>query len=212
MGDRPTICVVDDDDSLRRALERLLHTKGYRVASFSCGEDLLESRLDEQIACLLLDLQLPGLSGLQLQRAFLEKSIFVPIVFISGHGTIPSAIQAVKSGAAGFLTKPFTEKDLVTEIENALAVHRRQSAQRSEMAGIRQRFGTLTRRETEIFNYVVSGKLNKQTASELGIVINTVKVHRRRVMRKMHAESLADLVVMAQKLESPGERELRQFR
>lgn len=199
-GDEPTVFVVDDDDSLRKALARLLRTKGYRAVTFSSAEEFLREHLDVQIACMLLDLQLPGLSGLELQNSLSQQGIVIPVVFVTGHGTIPTAIQAVKAGAIGFLTKPFTEEELVGEIENAFAVARRQFTERAEIASIRQRFGTLTKRESEIFSFVVSGKLNKQTASELGIVTNTVKVHRRRVMRKMHAESLADLVVMAQRL------------
>jgi FixJ family two-component response regulator len=205
MGDRPTVFLVDDDDSLRRALERLLYGNGYHVATFSSAEEFLSEPLEDQVACLLLDLQLPGLNGLELQNSLLRRGIFMPIVFISGHGTIPAAIQAVKSGAVGFLTKPFTETELLTETENALGVSRSRFTERSEIASLRQRFDTLTRRESEIFGFVVSGRLNKQTASELGIVTNTVKVHRRRVMRKMHAESLADLVVMAQKLRITNE-------
>jgi len=200
MRELPTVYVVEDDASLRRALERLLDAKGYSVSTFASAEAFLNERLSALIACLVLDLQLPGLSGLDLQNALLRRNILLPIIFISGHGTIPSAIRAVKLGAVGFLTKPFSQDQLVVEIDNALAVSRSETARRSELASLRQRFERLTKRESEIFQFVTSGKLNKQTASDLGIVINTVKVHRRRVMKKMQAESLADLVVMAQKL------------
>ena len=212
LGDSPIVFVVDDDNSVRNALKRLLSAKGYRVAAFSSAEAFLGENLVPQIACLVLDLQLPGLSGLELQSALLRQNIFLPIVFISGHGTIPVAVRAVKSGASGFLTKPFTEDQLISEIEAALAVCRIDFKNRSEIEAIRQRFGTLTRREREVFAAVVTGKLNKQTASNLGIDINTVKVHRRRVMKKMQAESLADLVVMAQKVhaETRGGKELEQ--
>jgi FixJ family two-component response regulator len=209
--DRPTVFVVDDDDSLRKALRRLLQTKGYEVTCFSSAEEFLKESLEVQIACLLLDLQLPGLSGLELQHDLLQRDIFMPIVFISGHGTIPTAIRAVKSGAVGFLIKPFTEDELVAEIEGALAVSRSEFSKRCEISDVRQRFETLTKRESEIFAFVVSGKLNKQTASQLGIGTHTVKVHRGRVMRKMQAASLADLVVMAQKLRLPAESTLRRM-
>ena len=200
LDDRPMVFVVDDDDSIRKALERLLCAKGYRVAAFSSAEAFRKEPLVPQIACLVLDLQLPGLSGLELQDSLLRQNIFLPIVFISGHGTIPTAVRAVKAGASGFLTKPFTDDQLIAEIETALATCRVESTNRSEIETVRQRLGTLTRRESEVFASVVTGKLNKQTASDLGIDINTVKVHRRRVMRKMQAQSLADLVIMAQKL------------
>jgi FixJ family two-component response regulator len=205
IGDRTTIFVVEDDDSVRTALERLLCSKGYHVVTFCSAEAFLNERFDSRVACLLLDLQLPGLSGLELQTSLMRRDVFVPIVFISGHGTIPTARQAVKSGAVGFLTKPFTQDELLPEIENAVAVSRSRLTELSEISTLRRRFESLTRRESEIFNFVVSGRLNKQTASELGIVTNTVKVHRRRVMRKMRAESLAQLVMMAQKLSTTAQ-------
>jgi FixJ family two-component response regulator len=202
--DRPIVFVVDDDDSVRKALDRLLRIKGYRVATFASAEEFLAEPLEMAVGCLVLDLQLPGLDGLELQKSLFERGVSLPIVFVTGHGTIPTAIRAVKSGAMGFLTKPFSDTELIVEIENALAVCRSQFAERSELERIRQCFGTLTKRESQILSFVVTGKLNKQTAAELGIVTNTVKVHRRRVMRKMHAESLADLVVMAQKIGLSG--------
>lgn len=196
----PTVYVVEDDASLRRALERLLQVKGYRTVTFASAEAFLDECFHEPVACLVLDLQLPGLSGLDLQNTLLRRDIFLPIIFISGHGTIPSAIRAVKLGAVGFLTKPFTEDQLIEEVDNALTVSRSEIAKRSELAMLRQRFEKLTKREIEVFQFVTVGKLNKQTAFDMGIVTNTVKVHRRRVMKKMQAESLADLVLMAQKL------------
>ena len=201
MGERPTVFVVDDDDSVRRGLERLLQTKGYRTVSFASAEEFLREKVDHQVACLVLDVNLPGLNGLELQNWLSQRGILLPIIFITGHGDVPMAVRAVKSGAASFLVKPFSEKALVTEIEEALAICRRKFQEHSETASIQRYYGTLTAREREILAFVVSGKLNKQTASDLGIVENTVKVHRRRVMRKMHAESVAELVVMAQKLQ-----------
>lgn len=206
IGDKPTVFVVDDDRSVRKGLERLLRLKGYQVESFASAEEFLQEEINAQIACLVLDINLPGLNGLDVQNFLLKQGILLPIVFITGHGDIPTAVRAVKSGAVSFLTKPFGEAELISEIENAFTLCRNELQQRSEIAHIQQRYATLTERESEILSFVVSGKLNKQTASELGIVENTVKVHRRRVMRKMHAESVAELVVMTQKLNLPTQR------
>jgi FixJ family two-component response regulator len=206
IGERPTVFVVDDDHSVRKGLDRLLRLKGYQVESFASAEEFLQHEMNAQVGCLVLDINLPGLNGLDVQNFLLQQGILLPIVFITGHGDIPTAVRAVKSGAISFLTKPVGETELVREIENAFALCRNQLQHRSEIANIQQRYSTLTERETEILSFVVSGKLNKQTASELGIVENTVKVHRRRVMRKMHAESVAELVVMTQKLNLPPQR------
>jgi FixJ family two-component response regulator len=200
MIERPTVFVVDDDDSVRKGLERLLRLRGYRVESFPTAEEFLKQKIEYKVICLVLDVTLPGINGLDVQNFLLRQGILVPIIFITGRADIPTAVRALKSGAVNFLTKPFGEIELVTEIENAFAICRSESEQRTEVADIRHRYTTLTERESEILSFVVKGRLNKQTASELGIVENTVKVHRRRVMRKMHAESLAELVMMTQKL------------
>jgi FixJ family two-component response regulator len=205
IGKRPTIFVVDDDPSVRKALERLLFVNGYNAVSFASAEDFLNERVIPPLGCLVLDVNLPGLNGLELQSALLKRGISLPIIFITGHGNIPMAVRAVKTGATGFLTKPFSEKELVSEIENALAICLRASQEHSELAILRERFDTLSPRERQILSFVVSGKLNKQTAFDLGIVENTVKVHRRRVMTKMHAQSVAELVLMAHKLNLASE-------
>jgi FixJ family two-component response regulator len=198
------VFVVDDDPSVRKGLDRLLRIKGYRVSSFASAEEFLRERLTPQVACLVLDVNLPGLNGIELQNWLVQQGIFLPVIFITGHGNIPMAVRAVKSGAISFLTKPFSEAELAVEIENAMDLYRREFQERSEIASLQQRFSTLTSRESQIFSFVISGRLNKQTAYELGIVENTVKVHRRRVMRKMHAESVAELVLMGQKLHLPA--------
>ena len=200
MGERPAVFVVDDDDSVRTGLARLLQARGYRAECFASAEEFLLERRDLRIACLLLDISLPGLNGFELQKQLARRGILLPIIFITGHGDVPMAVRALKAGAFSFLTKPFGEGELISEVEKALSICHREIALRSEMAAIQERYGTLTPRESQILSFVTSGKLNKHTAAELGIVENTVKVHRRRVMRKMQAESVADLVIMAQKL------------
>jgi FixJ family two-component response regulator len=209
MIERPTVFVVDDDDSVRKGLERLLRLRGYRVESFPSAEEFLKQKIEYKVICLVLDVTLPGINGLDVQNFLLRQGILVPIIFITGRADIPTAVRALKSGAVNFLTKPFGEIELVTEIENAFAICRSESEQRTEVADIRHRYTTLTERESEILSFVVKGRLNKQTASELGIVENTVKVHRRRVMRKMHAESLAELVMMTQKLNLSPQQQQR---
>lgn len=198
---RPTVFVVDKDLSVRTALEHLFESKGCLVQCFTSAEEFLKTDIEAPIACIVAEVNLPGLNGLELQDFILQRGDLLPIVFMSGHADIATVVRAIKAGALGFLAKPFVENELFVEIEKAFAVCRNELHERLEIAEIKRRHSTLTNRESEILFHVVSGKLNKQTASELGIVEDTVKVHRRRVMRKMMAKSVAELVLMAQKLD-----------
>ena len=202
------IAVVDDDLSVREGLESLIRSAGCRVETFASAQEFLARPHTEAPNCLILDLQLPGLSGLDLQKRMAEVGPEIPIVFLTGHGNIPASVRAMKAGAVEFLTKPFDDEELLHAIQEAIERDRRNRQQHTEMHELQVRYELLTVREREVMQQVVSGLLNKQVAAELNITEFTVKVHRGQVMRKMRADSLADLVRMADKL---GIRRLRGF-
>jgi FixJ family two-component response regulator len=194
------VFVVDDEPEVRISTARLLQSADLRVETFGSAQEFLNSRPQDTPGCLVLDVRLPGLSGLDLQRALLEADIQIPIVFITGHGDIPMSVQAMIAGAVNFLTKPFRDQDLLDAIGQALERDRVARRQRAESAILRRRYAQLTPRERDVMAHVVAGLLNKQIAAELGTSEQTVKVHRYHVMHKMQAQSLADLIRMAENL------------
>jgi FixJ family two-component response regulator len=194
------VFVIDDDKSMREALHSLIRSVGLRVVTFGSADEFLQSERPDVPACLILDVRMPGLSGLDLQRDLSEGNIHIPIIFITGHGDIPMSVRAMKAGAVEFLTKPFRDQDLLDAIQQALDRDRRARSQQADSADLRSRFHSLTPRETEVFELVVKGLLNKQIALQLGTSEITIKLHRRQVMEKMAADSLADLVRMSERL------------
>jgi len=205
MTQAPVVFVVDDDPSVRSSLKFLMSSVGLQVESFDSADALLQRKLPDAPSCLVLDVRLRGLSGLDFQRELAARNCHMPIIFITGHGDIPMSVRAMKAGAVEFLTKPFRDQDLLDAVRLALEKDRERRERKKEVSDLKERFNSLTPREQKVISMVVSGMLNKQIADQLGTAENTVKVHRSRAMEKMHAQSVAELVKMIAKLESSVE-------
>jgi FixJ family two-component response regulator len=199
-SERPCVHVIDDDASFRRAVSRLLQAEGFSVREYSSAGEFLISSPERYSGCILLDLRLPGPTGLELQEALRQRGIHLPIVFLSGHGDIPMSVRAMKAGALDFLTKPVKRPDLLKAVRDAVVQDTAERARREQLRTCQERYATLTPRERQVFQYVVDGRLNKQIASELGTSQRTVKAHRSQVMRKMQVHSVAELVHVAEQI------------
>jgi FixJ family two-component response regulator len=195
--------VVDDDNGMRRGICRLLEAAGYETRSYASAGDFLLHDASDTPGCVLLDLKMPGPSGLELQEALASRSDPLPVVFLTGHGDVAASVRALKAGASDFLTKPVSRETLLAAVDNALAQDAARRAERDELRGLRERYLTLTPREREVFALVVAGRLNKQIATEIGAAERTVKAHRAQVMEKMRVDSLAELVRVASRLDLP---------
>ncbi len=202
----PVVFVIDDDPSVRSSLKFLLSTVGLQVESLDSADSFLHKKPPDVPSCLVLDVRMPGLSGLDFQHELARRHIHIPVVFLTGHGDIPMTVRAMKAGAVEFLTKPFRDQDLLDAVRVALERDRARREQEKEVADLQRRYDSLTSREQQVISMLVSGMLNKQIAGQLGTAESTVKVQRSRAMEKMHAESLVDLVRMIEKIKGPSEK------
>lgn len=200
LADVPTVFVIDDDADIRASIQGLLKSAGLRSEGFERAEQFLRTKLSDSPSCLILDVSLPGINGLEFQQQLTKAGLRIPIIFVTGHGDIPMSVKAMKSGAVEFLTKPLKRHALLEAIQQALARDSIRRQEQADMALLQKRYDTLSRRQHQVMVLVVSGLLNKQIASELGTTLVTVKLHRAQMMRKMEAKSLAELVRMAEKL------------
>jgi FixJ family two-component response regulator len=200
---KPIVYVVDDDPAVRRMIVHLLTMAGYRVETFAAADEFLEADYVSPVGCLVLDIQLPGLNGLELQQILIDRGKLLPIVFITGYGDIPTSVEAMKAGAVDFLPKPFTEEALLSAVLAAVDRSRREDTAKADLVEILKLLATLTAREAEVLPYIVAGRLNKQIAADLGIAEQTVKIHRARIMKKLRVQSLAELVRLAVKAALP---------
>jgi FixJ family two-component response regulator len=201
--EQAVVFVIDDDPSMRLALEDLVTTVGLEVRAFAAPQEFLQSKPPDATGCLVLDVRLPGMSGLTLQKELAKEGLALPVIFVTGHGDISMSVRAMKAGAVEFLTKPFHDQDLLDAIHAAIERDRKRRREAVRLAELRERFATLTERERQIMTLVAIGRANKQIAAELALSEMTVKVHRGQVMRKMHAKSLPELVRMADRLDEP---------
>ena len=199
-ADDPVVFVIDDDLSMRRALTNLFQTVGLQVEAFSSAQEILQAKLPDAPSCLVLDIRLPGLSGLDLQADLAKANIHIPIIFITGHGDIPMTVRAMKGGAVDFLTKPFRDQDMLDAVAAAIERDRKRREADKTVAHVRSLYETLTPRERDVLTLVASGLMNKQVAGELGLAEITVKIYRGQIMKKMRAKSLADLIRMTETL------------